>query len=315
MKFIIYKQESKFGSKYLMGIEDNSRYEFPIDKNAQGPLLVNDPNITRLFSDTHDDRSVNYDEGVEVFYTTKNGLIHPYEVTYTKFTSGELEYGQVTDKYKEIFLTSPSLSGRWILRKLPNIFHDSLFTSKEITLLWKPTLQGNSPSDKLEEVICPCPMKDAKSLNSSQTLINVPAQFAIQQVDIDNNTITGIAAAEGTWIDFFGRKFTYTSDFMDVLFARMKSTFMTVDKEHDGEDRGIVTDVQLVQEPIKHIVTKGTYNGSIEDVDGLSLEMTLNSAWSNQFQSWIPFDANPERVSLVGSPACKICWISEVKNI
>ena len=101
---------------------------------------------------------------------------------------------------------------------------------------------------------------------------------------------------------------------MDQLHSRLKEKlpFLTMDKDHNSEDRGLVDTVNMVQKPIKHITAKGKYNGSIDDVRGFSLEMTLKSVWSDSFQSWIPFDANPERLSLVGSPACKICWINQV---
>jgi hypothetical protein len=49
------------------------------------------------------------------------------------------------------------------------------------------------------------------------------------------------------------------------------------------------------------------------DVRGLSPELTLRSAWNEEFAGWVPIDVTPDRVSLVTNPACKICWIQEIR--
>ena len=42
-------------------------------------------------------------------------------------------------------------------------------------------------------------------------------------------------------------------------------------------------------------------------------ELMIQSSWNDEFLGWVPFDATPERISLVTNPACKICWIQEIR--
>lgn len=104
---------------------------------------------------------------------------------------------------------------------------------------------------------------------------------------------------------------------MDVLFEKIQSQLtsgkITVDKEHDSDDNGLITSASMVQTPIKHILVNGTYNGTLDDVEGLSPELMIQSSWNDEFLGWVPFDATPERISLVTNPACKICWIQEIR--
>lgn len=322
--FIIHRLEDKEQITYQMGIqfdEELKWFEFPLPPQVKGPMLVDQPNITRLFSDlNHENRSIallKSKGGSEQAYTE----FIPYRKRYSLFTAGNVRINKSEALFSEIYFDSPRLTGRWILRVIPNVFNKGLFSGKDVVLLWKPKHQKSfnqcfNDQIAFEAIQCDCPNEVAKSLNSDKAnLIDVPAKFESHiDVDTETHTLTGIAAAEGTWIDLFGNKFTYTPKFMDTLFKRIKEKlpFVTIDKDHDGHDKGLVESVDMVQEPIKHIIAKGRYNGSIDEVRGFSLEMMLRSVWSNDFQSWIPFDANPERLSLVGSPACKICWINQV---
>lgn len=241
---------------------------------------------------------------------------------YIPFDKGTIELGIQNNNYSELFFSGSKLSGRWFLRKLPNIFDKSLLGDREseICVLWKPSKQSNSPSEATHEVTCACPMK---TLNSNPVKPDKVDKYVMKSsmtmpVITGEGTFEGIATAEGTWIDMFGVKYVYTADFVKLLASRMQEAVKTqsllVDKHHQNDDNGTISSVLLVQDPINHVKVQGKYNGDLSDVLGMSMELRLRSVWSDEFQAWVPFDAMTDRVSLVSDPACKICWFTTQVN-
>ena len=283
-------------------------YNYARKRASNLSYLSNTINATRLFGQPAEVRSSSW--------LNLEGVDKKTKEVYVKTGSGTVNIGTQTDDFTELFFDSSKLSGRWILRKIPNVFEKSYMHGNNCYLFWKPPEQTPHAAQKSINTSCPCPMKTLKDKERPKNLTKMSAKFQGDITILDESTFEGIAAAEGTWVDLYGHKFIYTSEFMDTLFQRMQSHLsrggsITVDKEHDEVDNGFIVDVAMVQDPIKHIVVKGSYNGTLDDVEGLSPELMIQSAWNDEFLGWVPFDATPERVSLVTNPACKICWIQE----
>ena len=286
-------------------------YKFAQRKTDELSYLSDNVNVSRLFGQFSEIRAPSW--------LNLEGVDNKTKEVYVKNTMGEFTIGTQTDDFTELFFHKGKLSGRWVLRNIPNVFaKEFLNKKKDVYLLWKPTEQ--TPHAEQKSINCGiCPTKSLQSQPMKKgKLIPKKAKFQMQiNVDEENHTFEGIASAEGTWVDMFGNKFIYTADFVKTLYNRMTQTTLkgklTVDKEHDEEDSGLITSVQLVQDPINHIIVKGTYSGTLDDVRGLSPELTLRSAWNEEFAGWVPVDVTPDRVSLVTNPACKICWIQEIR--
>lgn len=310
----------KFGSNVytfkfsLPHEEENSirTFKFAQKKTESLSYLNDEPNISRLFGQFSDIRSASW--------LNTEGVDPKTKEVYVRSAHGTFTVGTQNDKFTELFFHKGKLSGRWILRNIPNVFaKEFLDKKKEVYLFWKPVQQV---AHKDQTGPCPtgkCPLKTLQSNPMKKgKLTTKKCKFQMQiNVDEEKHTFEGIASAEGTWVDLYGNKFIYTADFVKTLYNRMSSAVLsgkvTVDKEHNEEDKGLVTNVQLVQEPINHIIVKGTYSGTLDDVRGLSPELTLRSAWNEEFAGWVPVDVTPDRVSLVTNPACKICWIQEIR--
>jgi len=307
--YVIHKHVIQNKTSYELGIladDEMVYFDLPIPEASMGPMLVDTPNVTRLFAQKSKPRPPSW-------LDFSGGLITGDE-SYELFDKGTVITGENNGLYTELFFSGNQLHGRWLLRNIPNVLDQSLFSEREIALFWKPPLQATEPGASYNSVECACPMKMAKSNNSQRSKRDVRSRFESPVVIDENNIVSGIAAAEGTWTDMFGNTYTYTSEFMDTLYTRLQEylSVITTDKEHDNVDKGYINSVGMVQDPIKYITAKGNYNGNIDGVRGFSLEMTLRSFWNEELQSFIPFDAIPVRISLVGNPACKICWINQV---
>ena len=88
------------------------------------------------------------------------------------------------------------------------------------------------------------------------------------------------------------------------------STPIGVDKEHDKVEKGQMTSLQLLDEPISHIKGRGFFNGDLGDVNGASIDAELEAVFLTEFQSWFPVNGITKRVSLVANPACKVCFFT-----
>ena len=291
-------------------------FKYASKMSAEIKGISNKETISRLFgvptANTYDKRWLNV-EGVTV-----DG-----KEVFIQYDKGTLEIGKQTENYSELFLSGSRLSGRWLLRKIPNIF-DKAFIDREreseIAVLWKPSLQSSSPKGEYTQVTCDCPLK---VLSKSSTPKNTPTYKTSSrlQAGITFNSLgefEGTACAEGTWIDMFGVKYVYTADFVKKLASQMSQSAnqgkLIVDKDHSNDDNGSIYAVSLFQDPINYVKVKGRYNGDLSSAMGLSLELRLRSVWNEEFQAWVPFEAITDRVSLVGDPACKICWINQVNK-
>ena len=285
-------------------------YNYARKRASNLSYLSDTINATRLFGQLSDTRSASW--------LNLEGVDDKTKEVYVKTHTGSVKLGSQTDDFTELFFTSSKLSGRWIIRKIPNVFNKEFLHGNSVYLLWKPPEQTPHAEQKSINTSCPCPMKVLKDKEPPKKLTKMSSIFQADIDIIDEHTFEGIAAAEGTWVDLFGHKFIYTSEFMDTLYNKIQSQLrsggeITVDKEHDEEDNGHIVSASMVQTPIKHIIVKGTYNGTLDDVEGLSPELMIQSSWNDEFLGWVPFDATPERISLVTNPACKICWIQEIR--
>ena len=90
-------------------------------------------------------------------------------------------------------------------------------------LFWKPPEQTPHAAQKTINTSCPCPKKRLEDKERPKNLTKMSAKFQSDISILDEHTFEGIAAAEGTWVDLYGHKFIYTSEFMDTLLQRMQS--------------------------------------------------------------------------------------------
>ncbi len=223
---------------------------------------------------------------------------------YIPLVKGKVEVKN-TELSTEFNFESDKLTGRWLLRTLPNIFDNGFIKGERMNLFWKP---GNIT--KIQSL-------NSEELKMETTKITTTINSMLQGVTIDSRAkrFEVIVAAEGTWVDKFGVKFTYTPDFVKTLFNSMNRQMLEgtiplgVDKEHSQIDEGKMDELELLDEPITHIRGRGFFNGEIGDVNGASIDAELDAVFSPTFQSWFPVNGVTKRVSLVASPACKVCLL------
>lgn len=326
LPFVIHTRTVGDKIDYQLSIQtgDNELEFLNFPRTGNMATISDEPNITRLFgTKSEDTRSV---EWMNFSGDTADGV---YEI----FDRGVVKFGEQTEKHSEVFFNGLKLKDRWILRKIPNVLDKALFSEESILLLWKPPMQqdyNNYESKSYNSVQCDCPIKSA-SANFSE-LIKEEGEEVISKMstdinfDGDTNTFEGIGAAEGTWIDMFGEKYTYTPEFITHTFNQQRDRLNKGEKIFVGTNHsldeqlsfnGEITEVQLFQEPIYHIGVKGIYNGPADiesDQFGLSYEYRFKSVWDEKFQSWVPFESKTERIDVIKRPACKICWINKVNK-
>ena len=334
LDFVIHQHIEGDIDEYQLSIMgENDELQFWVFPRTGNMATISDkPNITRLFGelseDTRDKGWLDY-EGT---YSLNEGDDKPTTGVYEIVEQGTVRMGKQTGDYSEMFLESDSLNDRWILRKIPNLFGETISKNKEITLLWKPIMQKsyNSAYDSaspLSEVACECPIK--KFEGQFEEMAKEEGEETISKMttdmlfDVETQTIEGIGMAEGTWIDMFGEKYVYTPELIIHTFRKQeaklkrgeKISFNTEHPMDDDVEEGEITEIRLFQEPIYHIRVKGIYKGESllsEDKFGLSYEFHLKSTWNEEFQAWVPFDATTDKISVVKRPSCKICWINKV---
>lgn len=335
--FVIHEHQVGNKIDYQLSIQDGDELQFlSLNRTGEMETISNVPNITKLFGESEETRDPAW---LTFEGQTKNseweGEVGGKSVQFPGFykiiDSGKAVIGTQNDNFSEVFLSGQLLTDRWIIRKLPNLF-PKVFDNSNIYLFWKPPEQKsfNSALDynvDLHKVECACPVKNssenfAELIKQEGTVMNSEMITDIK-FDGQSHTFEGIAGAEGTWIDMFGVTYTYTKEFTTHHYkeqlARLESgDTIELSTAHDMEHQfeGKITGIRLVREPIYHIVVNGEYNGPADIDDeqfGLSYEYRLRSSWNEEFQSWVPFSATTDKISVVKRPACKVCWINKVK--
>jgi len=333
--FVVHEHSVGGTIDYQLSIQDGDELRFLSFLRTGEMATISDvPNITRLFGrESEDTRALTWLTYQGMTKNSEGGDDDPHTPgVYKILDSGKAIVGHQTEEYSEVFLSGESLSDRWIIRKLPNLFPSVFKGSDDIYLLWKPPVQKKyekalNSEEPYNNINCACPVNNASSKFAELTKEEGVAMGSTITTDMlfnpEAKTFEGVGAAEGTWIDMFGNKYTYTPEFIVHNYEEQRSRLaageiIQVNTHHETEHEfeGRITEVQLFQQPIKHIVVKGTYNGPVDLDDrqfGLSYEYRLRSVWNEEFQSWVPFEATTDKISVVERPACKVCWINKVK--
>jgi hypothetical protein len=213
-----------------------------------------------------------------------------------------LEKGQVdiikTEMGTTLNFESDLIKGRWLLRTLPNIFNKEFISGDNMQLLWKP---GTSTlmSDPMEQI------GDPTKIHSE--IISVVTEM-------EGNSFNTVVAATGRFVDRFGQPFIYTKDFLKTLYTNMKRQMdegnnpIGVDAHHTKIDDGKMTELHLLEEGQQSkIVGRGIYNGDMAGTTGASIDAEFDVFWDRKAKAYIPVNGVTKRVSLVASPACKVC--------
>lgn len=326
LPFVIHERSSDNKSEYQLSIQTGDDYlwyaVFPKHANE---VIVNSPNITKLFGKCSDKVR---DVGWLDFHGKARGLGENDTETYDIVDSGYLRIGKQTDLYSELLFNGSRLTDRWILRSIPNVFDKSfLGDDANIFLFWKPRRQRSYNSTEYYEAICDCPVRDSSAKFGDISLANCEEIRSQMTGNVTFNpnlqTFSGIAAAEGTWIDLFGNKYILTAEYIKNLYNKQKALLASGQKtrlntEHTGQNiDGEITDVQLYTKPLYHIKVKGIYKGHLDLSEkryGLSYENMHKVVWNADFQAWIPFESTIDAIGVVRNPACKICWITNVSD-
>ena len=330
--FVIHEHTVGDKIDYQLSImsENNELQFLQFPRTGNMATISDSPNITRLFGTLSED--TRSEEWLTFEGTTHDNESESDPGVYKIYDSGTVKFGERTRKYTELFFNGNKVTDRWLLRKIPNVFEKTMFSEGEpVYLFWKPPKQksfDDSYNDKSQykTVKCACPTEElsAKFAEISRDEGEETISKMTTDVLFDNKlqTFEGIAAAEGTWIDLYGEKYTHTPEFITHIFNKQRDHLkaggkISFNTQHPDEEQfhGDVTDVQLFREPIYHIRVKGIYKGPADlsdDQYGLSYEFRLRSKWNEEFQSWVPFDATTDKISVVKKPACKICWINKV---
>ena len=333
LNYVLHEHIVGDKQEYQLSIEDNlGELQYIVFHKAQMATISDNPNITRLFGtlseDTRSEGWLSFNgETVEPERDNLPGI-------YNIVDNGKMKIGIQTEKYSEVFFNGTNLSDRWILRKMPNVFDKAMFSEESILLLWKPTKQksyenAHLPTKPYNTKMYSCATNEISAKFSEITKdggIDIISKLTSDVIfDTATNTFEGVASAEGTWIDMFGEKYTYTPEFIIHDYNNQRDTLKRGEKILVGTDHkldsesfnGEITDVQLFQEPIYHIRVKGIYNGPADiknEKYGLSYEYRFSSSWNEEFQSWVPFKSKTNRIDVVKRPACKICWINKVNE-
>lgn len=258
------------------------------------------PGISRLFGEFSEPSER------ELAFLDFEGVTKDKQV-YMPMVKGEVDVIK-TENGTQMNFKSDKINGRWLLRELPNIFENGFIEGDKMQLFWKPDNKETMMSDKLQ-MARQIPLANLKG-PQEKVLSELQSDISISSNSREFETVV---AAEGTWIDKFGQKFTYTKEFINTLFSNMNMQLLEgtipigVDKEHNKMDNGKMTKLELLDQPIAHIKGRGFFNGNIGDVKGASIDAELDAVFLPEFQSWFPVNGVTKRVSLVANPACKVC--------
>ena len=141
LPFVIH--EHQIGNKidYQLSVKtaDNELQFLTFPRAGNMDTISDTPNVTRLFG------TLSKDTRSKDWLTFNGKTLEPegedLPGIYSIMTKGALKVGEQTEKHSEVFLSSPTLTDRWIIRKIPNVLDKSLFSDKEIYLFWKPPRQ------------------------------------------------------------------------------------------------------------------------------------------------------------------------------
>ena len=330
--FVIHEHSVDDVVDYQLSImSENNELEFlQFPRTGNMATISDSPNITRLFGTRSED--TRSEDWLTFEGTTHDNESESSPGVYKIYDHGIVKFGEKTNKYTELFFDGGKITDRWLLRKIPNVFDKTMFSEgSPVYLFWKPPKQKSykdsfSANSTYKTIKCACPTTELSAKFAEFSREEGVETFSKMSTDVlfngEGKTFEGVGLAEGTWIDLYGEKYTYTPEFITHTFNKQRDQLKKGEKisfntEHPLEEQfhGDVTDVQLFREPIYHIRVKGIYKGPADienDQYGLSYESRLRSHWSENFQSWVPFDTTTEKISVVKRPACKICWINKV---
>ena len=303
----------------MMGhwFKDEFRYELQIEENDKVIMYpFKSPNITTHKVHTLQDanavecpcKEMGDIEGVSRLYgefsepiEREKAFLNFEGVTKDNQVYKILEKGKVsiikTEMGSTLDFDSELINGRWLLRKLPNIFNTEFISGENMQLFWKP---GDIIHTEASEQIGK-PIKIHTEMTSIIT-------------EMEGNHFNTVVAATGRFVDRFGNPFIYTKEFLKTLYTNMKRqldegiTPIGVDKQHSKIDNGRMTELHLLEEGQQsRIVGRGIYEGDMTGTTGASIDAEFDVFWDKKSKAYIPVNGVTKRVSLVASPSCKVC--------
>ena len=208
---------------------------------------------------------------------------------YKKLYSGKVN---VKEGVSTELQMSGDLDGRWLMRKIPNVFNKE---SKDCTLFWKP----ETNDVKLVE----------EKLFSEQA-------FPIEQI---GNMVMGTVLAEGTWQG--KQKTTWTRESIKSYYDQLQHKMNTEDYkiplnlEHDSKNIvGYIDKIKFSKTGgIYRILGSGYTTIDKSQYTGLSVHFTHEKHYEIKaydtkiVDSEQKVDFNHFQVALVQKPACTIC--------
>lgn len=313
---LTYELQFGMGKKVIaIPLKSPTKYDTPVNTLMEAKKrscsctsdLGDVPGISRLFGEFSDpiERSESWMNFEGVSKRTKN--------VYYPLIKGQVEVIN-TEQTTQLLFDSEKLSGRWLLRSIPNIFDDGFIKGDQMYLFWKPdTMESLMESKKKVNTKVGEETEKVKVISHMQS--GVSRSSNSKEFDV-------IIAAEGTWIDRFGQKFIYTKEFINRLFSSMSRQVdgdnipIGVDKMHNKIEEGKITKLELLQSPVAMIKGRGFFNGPIDDVNGASIDAELSAVLLPKLQAFLAIDGVTKRVSLVKSPACKLCFfVPKAQNV
>ncbi len=282
MKYSFYQYFGEEENVFRLYIQTHENgivrcYEFKTD--IQG--ISNEPGITRLF-------------GKEVFDIAGNYFLFPLD--FNNVEVGNFIIMQEDDKFVRLrFVTEGNiLQGEWLIRRL----------STGDVLFWKPFPAVFTTQDRTVTVQA-----------SDNTLeVEVEQSFSLFELEVLDNTYSGIAAAEGIWTGQDFHTTLFSKDIINTIFAQLDGNLdkMLVDYNHDLINDGLIKTVSLHEDRgIKYIRASGTGNKPIPPGSGLSLLIKSKLKWDNNLNVFVLLDVETIGLSIIteNNPACTICMI------
>jgi len=140
--FVIHEHTVGKVIDYQLSIlSDNNELEFlQFPRTGNMATISDSPNITRLFGKLSEDtRSKDW---LTFEGTTRQNEGESSPGVYKIYDNGVVKFGEQTRKYTEVFFNGDKVTGRWLLRKIPNVFQKGMFGEGDsVYLFWKPPKQ------------------------------------------------------------------------------------------------------------------------------------------------------------------------------
>ena len=263
---------------YVKNIKVEQSLHTPCEgKNACG----NSPGISRLYS-------IDEKEKINKDWLNFEGrtLDNQY---YKKLYSGKVN---VKEGISTELHMSGDLDGRWLMRKIPNVFNKE---SKECTLFWKPEIE------------------DVKIIK--ETILSEQS-FPIEQI---GNMVMGTLIAEGTWQGT--HKTTWTRESVKSYYDQIQHKMNTEDYkiplnlEHNSKNVvGYIDKIKFLKSGgVYRIAGTGYTTVDKSQYRGLSVHLNhdqhIRLLYSDTkiIDSSQKVDFNYFQVALVQKPACTLC--------